>query len=105
MMYAPHILQKKVVSPIERDEFGRIINKPSEEWVDVCRCRCDDNSTKEFRTENGEVYRPNYHVVCETNSIKSGDVVRCMNGISVRGQGEVFMVKNTNYYNYTEIWM
>lgn len=105
MIYAPHILQKKVISPIERDEFGRITNNPTENWVEICRCRCDDNSTKEFRAENGGVYRPNYHAVCERSGIVPGDVVRCMDGLQVRGQGEVFMVKNTNYYSYTEIWM
>lgn len=105
MIYSPHILQKKVFSPAFRDEFGRIINSPSEEWVYVCRCRCDDNSTKEFRTGNGEVYRPNYHVVCEKNGIMAGDIVRCIDNNSVRGQGEVFIAKTTNYYDYTEIWM
>lgn len=105
MMYTPHILQKKVTSTVIRDEYGRIVNEPSEEWVDVCRCRCDDNSTKEFRTENGEVYRPNYHVVCERNGVAAGDVVRCLDKDAVRGQGKAFMVKTTNFYDYTEIWM
>lgn len=103
MMYAPHILQKKNETMIN-DEFGRPIFGEGE-WVDVCRCRCDDNLTQEFKTENGEVYRPKYHVVCESNGVKAGDVVRCINGMSVRGEGEVYMVKNTNFLNYTEIWM
>lgn len=107
MIFAPHILQVKVATPMETDEFGRPIPDTGvESWQDVCRCRCDDNSTKEFTSENGEVYRPNYHVVCEKNiSLKAGDEVRCMDGENIRGAGEVYMVKNTNYFGYSEIWM
>ena len=66
MIFAPHILQIKVTTPMETDEFGRPIpGTGGESWQDVCKCRCDDNSTKEFTSENGEVYRPNYHIVCE----------------------------------------
>jgi hypothetical protein len=36
---------------------------------------------------------------------KAGDEVRCMDGDSVRGQGEVYTVKSTNYFNYSELWM
>lgn len=107
MYYAPHILQVKVTAPMEKDEFGRPIpGTGGEEWQDVCKCRCDDNSTKEFTSENGQMYRPNYHVVCERNiTVKAGDDVRCMNGDVVRGSGEVYMVKNTNYLGYSELWM
>ena len=81
MIFAPHTLQVKVTTSMEEDEFGRPIPETGgESWQDVCRCRCDDNSTKEFTSENGEVYRPNYHVVCEKKiSLKAGDEVRCMN--------------------------
>lgn len=103
MMYAPHILQKKSMS-ITNDEFGRPIFG-DESWTDVTICRCDDNMTQEFKSENGEVYRPKFHVVCEKCDIKAGDFVRCMDGESVRGEGEVYMVKNTNFFGYTEIWM
>ena len=107
MIFAPHILQVKVTTPMETDEFGRPIpGTGGESWQDVCRCRCDDNSTKEFTSENGDVYRPNYHVVCEKKiSLKAGDEVRCMDGENIRGTGEVYMVKNTNYFGYSEIWM
>ena len=107
MIFAPHKLQVKVITPLENDEFGRPIpGTGGEDWQDVCSCRCDDNSTKEFTSENGSVYRPNYHVVCgERISLKAGDEVRCMDGETVRGKGEVYMVKNTNYFNYSEIWM
>lgn len=107
MIFAPHTLQVKVTTPMETDEFGRPIpGTGSENWQNVCKCRCDDNSTKEFTSENGEVYRPNYHVVCEKKiSLKAGDVVRCMDSENIRGTGKIYMVKNTNYFSYSEIWL
>lgn len=103
MMFAPHKLQKKVAE-LSNDEFGRPVFA-DESWEDVCPCRCDDNMTQEFKSENGEVYRPKYHVVCEKCAIQAGDFVRCMEGDSIRGEGEVYTVKNTNFFDYTEIWM
>ena len=107
MIYSPHILQIKVVKPLDKDEFGRPIpGTGGESWVDVCACRCDDNSTKEFTSTNGSVYRPNYHVVCTGRiSVKEGDSVRCMSGDVVRGEGLVYMVKNLNLLNYSEVWL
>ena len=53
MYYAPHILQIKVTTPFEMDEFGRpILGTGGESWQDVCKCRCDDNSTKEFKVSS-----------------------------------------------------
>lgn len=70
MIFAPHILQVKVIKPMETDEFGRPIpGTGGESWQDVCKCRCDDNTTKEFSSDNGSVHRPNYHVVCEKKSL------------------------------------
>ena len=107
MIFAPHILQSKVVAQEQEDEFGRpIIGTGGERWVTLCRCRCDDNTTKEFKTANGEVYRPNYHVVCEMRvEVKAGTEVRCLDGDSVRGEGKVYIVKNTNYFNNSELWL
>ena len=107
MYYSPHILQLKVITPPEMDEYKHPIpGTGGESWKDVCPCRCDDNTTKEFTSDNGDVYRPDYHVVCGQNTIvKAGDYVRCMNGDKVRGEGEVYMVKNTNCLGYSEIWM
>lgn len=92
---------------MDRDEFGRPIpGTGGERWDDVCMCRCDDNSTKEFKSENGEVYRPNFHIVCEKQTtIKAGDEVRCMEGKNTRGEGLVYMVKNLNYFGFSEIWV
>lgn len=107
MICAPHILQVKITKPMEKDDYGRPIpGTGGESWQDVCECRCDDNTTKEFSSDNGSVYRPNYHVVCgERISLKAGDEIRCMDGESVRGQGKVYTVKNTNLLNYSEIWL
>lgn len=117
MIFAPHILQVKVSIPLKKDEFGRPIpDTGGETWNNVCRCRCSDNTTKEFKSANGEVYRPNYHVVCEKRiSVKAGDEVRCINvndnyseymcETGVRGSGKVYIVKNTNYLGYSELWM
>lgn len=105
-MYAPHILQKRIPAEYTRDEFGRTIIAAGEEWVTVCSCRCDDNTTQHFTTSTGEVFRPDYHVVMDGKvDIKAGDFIRVMDGDNVRGQGEVSMVKRTNFFNYSELWM
>lgn len=107
MIFAPHTLQVKKVTPFQEDEYGHAIpNTGGEEWVTLCRCRCDDNTTKEFKSANGEVYRPNFHVVCEMIvDIKAGTEVRCLEGGSVRGEGKVYIVKNANYFNNSELWL
>lgn len=107
MIYSPHRLQLKVITPPDRDEYNRPIpGTGGEDWEDVCRCRCDDNTTKQFTSDNGDLYRPDFHVVCERNiCLKAGDYVRCIDGDKVRGEGEVYMVKNTNYLGYSELWM
>lgn len=107
MIFAPHILQVKQISPFQKDEFGRPIpDTGGEQWVTLCKCRCDDNTTKEFKSANGEVYRPNYHVVCEMRvEINAGMEVRCLEGNNVRGEGKVYIPKRTNFFNYSELWM
>lgn len=37
--------------------------------------------------------------------VKAGTEVRCLDGNSVRGEGKVYIVKNTNYFNYSELWL
>lgn len=107
MIFAPHILQVKVITEPDHNEYGQPIpGTGGESWQTVCGCRCDDNTTKEFTSDNGSVYRPNYHVVCEEKvSLKAGDEVRCMDGEAVRGKGKVYTVKSTNYFNCSELWM
>lgn len=107
MYYSPHILQRRIVSASERDEFGRAIaDNSSDKWETICRCRCDDNTTQEFKSDNGAVFRPNYHVVCEgTPLVKVGEKVRCISTDgTLRGEGAISIKKATNFYQYTEIW-
>ena len=55
MIFAPHILQVKVITPMDKDEFGRPIpGTGGEYWQEVCKCRCDDNTTKEFSSRSEE---------------------------------------------------
>lgn len=107
MIFAPHILQVKVITPMKTDEFGRPIpGTGGESWKDVCRCRCDDNSTHKFSDANGQLYIPKYHIVCDgRTSVKAGDYIRCLDGDSVRGEGEVYQVKVLNFLNYSELWV
>ena len=105
MIYAPHTLQKKVISEDTTDEYGHPVVGEST-WVTVCQCRCDDNTTKEFKSENGTVYRPYYHIVSPRNTIKANDDIRCLNSDgSVRGEGKVYVAKSNNYLNYSELWV
>lgn len=103
MIYSPHILQVKRTTTGE-DEWGNPLPSSSS-WETIGECRCDDNSTKEFRGDNGHVYRPNFHVVGENLNVKPGEEVRCMSGDVIRGEGVVYTVKQSNYLEYTELWM
>ena len=107
MIFAPHILQVKMATPLQEDDFGHAIpNTGGEEWATLCKCRCDDNTTREFNSPNGEVYRPNYHVVCDGKvDVSAGVEVRCVDGCIIRGKGKVYIVKYSNYFNKTELWM
>ena len=105
MIYAPHILYKKVVDKIKVDSYGKPF-APTEKWVAVGRCRCDDDTTQELRSDNGQVYRSRYHVVYDLSStVVEGDEIRCVNADgSVRGEGVVGRVQSTNYLKYSELW-
>lgn len=109
MYFTPHILQVKKVSEAKRDEYGRVIKNNAEEWVTICSCRCSDNTTREFRTDNGSVYRPSYHVVCngDISTISIGDYARCIQGNSVRGEGVVRPIRRIEHklLNYSELWL
>lgn len=106
MMYAPHTLYKKQSSSMQMDEYGKPLPTVADAWVKVGVCRCDDNTTQELRSDNGQVYMSRYHVVYDkTNAIMEGDEVKCINADgSVRGGGVVGMVKSTNYLGYSELW-
>lgn len=107
MIYAPHILQVKRPSPILKDEYGRPLPGSGEDtWQTVCPCRCDDNTTKEFKSDNGVVFRPAYHIVCEgQHGLAVGEYARCLCGNDVRGEGTIYNAPRPNYFNYSEIWI
>lgn len=110
MIFSPHILQARVITPEQRDGFGRpIVGSGDECWHNVCACRCDDNSTKHFTSQNGEVYRPKYHVVCERavcSQLIAGAAVRILTADgTVRGEGEVYAVEGNNFLPYMEVWI
>lgn len=105
MLYSPHILYKKVMGQIQTNSLGKPV-APSEEWVKVGMCRCDDDTTQELVSENGQLYKSRYHVVYDlSDKIVEGDEIKCINADgSVRGEGTVGRVKSTNYLRYSELW-
>ena len=105
MIYAPHTLYKKKVGKIHLDSLGKPI-APTEEWVLIGPCRCDDDTTQELVSENGKVYKSRYHVVYDFNAeVTEGDEIRCTDGNGcVRGAGLVGRVKHTNYLRFSELW-
>lgn len=106
MLYAPHTLYKKSKSDVTYDALGKPIVAKSEDWVMVGECRCDDDTTQELRSDNGQVYWSRYHVVYDkSDAVVEGDEIQCTNADgSVRGGGIVGRVKSTNYLGYSELW-
>lgn len=107
MMYAPHVLLRKERAVTTRDELGRVIRPSATAWVEVGRCRCDDNGEQEIANDNGELFRPTYHIVAEKGvDVRSGDTVRVLNTDgSERGGGIVNRVTVTNYLDYASIYV
>lgn len=107
MYYAPHTLLKRTAIPPEKDKYNRPIpGTGSEVWEHVCRCRCDDDTTRELSSDNAETYRSSFHIVAERNeAVRPGDYVRCMEGGTVRGEGKVGIVKRANLLGYSEYWV
>ena len=105
MLYAPHTLYKKLIGTIQTDSLGKPV-APSEEWVKIGVCRCDDDTTQELVSENGQVYRSRYHVAYDlSGDVVEGDEIKCLNADgSVRGTGVVGRVQSTNYLRYSELW-
>lgn len=103
MFFAPHKLQR-LVRTITRDTYNRPSSE-TETWIDVCKCRCDDNSSQELISDNGKVYKSNYHVVADPCDVQNGEDLRVMNGLSVRGAGKARNVKHLNVLQYTDIWL
>lgn len=105
MLYSPHTLYKKQVGKLQTDALGKPIT-PKGEWEKIGECRCDDDTTQELVSENGQVYRSRYHVVYNlSHQIAEGDEIKCLNADgSLRGQGVVGRVQCTNYLRYSELW-
>ncbi|WP_099147179.1 hypothetical protein [Bacteroides sp. KFT8] len=109
MIFAPHILQVKVIKPLDKDEFGRPIpGTGGESWQDVCKCRCDDISAEKKVSVNGGVYDFKYKVVFDKSpkTVSTGAEIRCLNPDgSVRGKGIAKSPLETNYFPYRVIWL
>lgn len=105
MIYAPHILQKMVITGGELVDGNPVAG--TEEWVDVSHCRCDDNDAKERVSVNGILHDYNYHVVYEGEKLSIGTGVRVIDKDgSIRGKGLVIKPKVCNYFApKAEIWM
>lgn len=104
MYYAPHILEKRAIVK-RRNEYGELQDK-YETWERLGGCRCDDNTTEHFQTDNGSVYVPKYKIVCDRHDVKPNDYVRVMNPDgSVRGEGRVFNQPKCNYLNYMCVYV
>lgn len=107
VIFAPHILQVKVITPMERmslaDPFPVLAVKAGRMYVSAVVMI---TLPKSFHLIT---------VLCTALTImwcakreslsRLGMKSGCMEGESVRGQGEVYTVKGTNYFNYSELWM
>lgn len=100
MFFAPHKLYKKSQT-IQRDEDG-FPCASSGEWEFVGMCRCDDDNNTELMDERGNVIRASYHIVANKCSINRGDIVKVEEKDC---EGQVKVLKSTNYYNYIELWI
>lgn len=101
MYYAKHKLYKKI-SSIKRDSDGFFVEITNEEWEYLGSCRCDDDNTTEVADERGNVLRASYHIVADKCNVNRGDIVK------VEGKdciGQVKVKKETNFYNYVELWI
>ncbi len=109
MNYAPHTLQKRIISEEVNDEYGRpITGMSAEKWDNVCKCRCDDNGDKKVTLSDGTIVVPSYHIVLDGNTpdVMTGDYIRCLKEDgSVRGEGHIIKTKTLNYLPYAEIYM
>lgn len=104
MYYEPHELQKRTTIEV-RNKYGELERK-EDTWVHLVGCRCDDNSTDHFQTDNGGVYVPKYKIVCDRANVKPGDYVRVLRDDgSVKGEGRVFNAPTCNFLDYMTIYV
>lgn len=114
MFFAPHVLYKKQLPPLEFDEYGQALEYTEEqqqEWLLVSECRCDDVSRQEVTDSNGRVIRPSYHIVFPShalNKVEVGDTIKVVPKRApseVRGTGVVKNKKGLNCLDYSELWV
>lgn len=103
VVYSPHTLYVRRSSKV-KDEFNRTISV-SEEWIEVGKCRCDDNSTAQIADDTGQAFIPSYHIVTSRCDIKAGDTIKALDGDKVRGEGTVRRVIRTNYLDYMSVYV
>lgn len=103
MNYSPHKLYKITPASVTEDENGNPVAGSGSE-VYIGDCRCDDFDVKYLKGQ-GFAYQFTYRVIAERVGVKEGDVVRIMDGENIRGEGIVRRIKQTNYLNYSELWL
>lgn len=111
MIYAPHTLEKLILAPVQRDEFGNpiVVDEPKQ-WQPVCDCRCSMNGSKEVVSSNGERFIPTYHIVCDGSVmgvVKAGDTVRCLDADrNTVGEGVISAIpKNCVFLDYVDLYI
>lgn len=88
-----------------RNEYNEIVVATTE-WEMIGVCRCDDNTTKTFTTENGGVFVPSYHIVCDKCGVSEGDDVKVTDHDgNFRGGGKVVNAPKCNYLGYMSIYV
>lgn len=107
MLYAPHILQLKVVTPPEKDEYNRPVEGTGgESWQTVCKCKCYDDATQELVSPNADVYHSRYRIVCEPKPLlKEGDEVRVLKDGNIRACGIIGRCSYNDYLPYNQYWL
>lgn len=107
MIFAPHILQVKVITDPSFDEDMNPI-QGKEEWKKIGSCRCDDISAEKKISIGGSSYDFKYKVVYDKSvkAIATGTEVRCLNPDgSIRGEGIAKSPVEVNYLPYRVIWL
>lgn len=107
MMYAPHILERKITKPFDTDEDGNPMPGTGGEcWERIASCKCYDFDVNRTFTVNGRPFEYKFRIVSERNDVKEGDYVRAAypDG-SIRGEGTVVKTMRTDYLNYSQLWL
>lgn len=106
MIYTPHILRLWNPGTSSEDEDGNPITTGGG-YVNLCRCRCDDNGQNKMVGVAGEGIVYNHHIVmAEKVILRVGDKVDVLNEDgSQRASGEVKKFTILNRLQYAEIYL